>query len=185
MGPGLSVKCEVQLHHLAVGVIVGIENQVADQVIVIGRAVIEGIVVQIALADADVTLFGIVIGIQLAVVVQALAVRELEAVKVIVLLLEEVTEVPLAEGNVVIRIHFPNNITGLAAALFAGADLHNALHVAAAADGVGGKGQFHRVLKVKIRHGIHINSALGLSYLKFSVTFFQGIFNLVCQRIFK
>ena len=43
----------------------------------------------------------------------------------------------------------------------------------------------HRVLKVKIRHGIHINSALGLSYLKFSVTFFQGIFNLVCQRIFK
>ena len=151
LGTGFAVKGEIQLYHFTVGIIVGVEGQVADLIIlVIGGVVIEVIVVQRALADTDVVLFGIVVDVQLAAVIQALTGGELQAVEIAVFLLKEVPEVPLVEGDVVIGVYLPDNIGGLAAGLAAGCDLHSACHIAAAAGAVGGKGQLHGIFKVAV-----------------------------------
>ena len=151
MGPGFPIKDEVQLHHLAVGIVIGVEGQVADLIIlVIGGAVIEVVVVHLARPDTDIILLGIVIDIQLAVVVQTLAVREFQAVKIAVFILKEVPEVPLVEGDIIVLVHFPNDVAAFAAGFAAGGDLHSACHIAAAVGAVRGEGQLYGIFKVAV-----------------------------------
>ena len=151
MGPCFPIKGEVQLHYLAVGVVIGVEGQIADQIIpVVGGVVIEVVIIHLARPDTDIVLLGIVIDIQLAVVVQTLAVREFQAVKIAVFILKEVPEVPLVEGDIIVRVHFPNDVAAFAAGFAAGGDLHSACHIAAAVGAVRGEGQLYGIFKVAV-----------------------------------